>query len=436
MKLRELTEKEFKKFADQHPQISFHQTIEWGKLKEENGWKIHLLGLEENKKIIAGCLLLSKMTPIKKNMFYSPRGFLIDYNDYITLKAFTDQLKEYVKKHQGIFIKIDPYVSYQERDLLGNIVPNGKNNKKAYENLLQLDYQHFGFNLMQDTLQPRWMFTTTTKNRTLDEIMKEMDPKTRQILRKNERDCIKTREITEEELPLFKDIMQHTGDRREFIDRPLKYYQDMYKHLGKSGILKILIAELHTKELVEQLEKEIKNLEIDKQERIKKHDEHPEKMNEKKYQAKLKETDNEIERLTKRKEKMTTIKNEHGDIIPLGGILFLIYGNEVLSLLGGSYKEFMEFQSAYTVHFAGLKYALENGYDRYNFYGITGDFNESNPLFGLYSFKRDFGGQVVELLGEFDLIVNKPYYRLYNLAFNSYHTLKNLKNKLTKKSVE
>ena len=71
MKLRQLTEKEFKKFADKHPQISFHQTIQWGKLKEENGWKIHLLGLEDNKKIIAGCLLLSKMTPIKRNMFYS-----------------------------------------------------------------------------------------------------------------------------------------------------------------------------------------------------------------------------------------------------------------------------------------------------------------------------------------------------------------------------
>ena len=431
MKLRELTEKEFKKFVDVHPQISFHQTIEWGKLKEENGWKIHLLGLEENKKIIAGCLLLSKMTPIKKNMFYSPRGFLIDYNDYITLKAFTNQLKEYVKKHQGIFVKIDPYVSYQERDLLGNIVPNGKNNKKAYENLLQLDYQHFGFNLMQDTLQPRWMFTTTTKNKTLDEIMKEMDPKTRQILRKNERDCIKTREIDEDELPLFKDIMQHTGDRRDFIDRPLKYYQDMYKHLGKNKILKILIAELHTKELIEQLESEINNLKNDKQERIKKHDEHPEKMNEKKYQSKLKETDNEIERLTKRKEKMTVLKEEHGDIIPLGGILFLIYGNEVLSLVGGSYDKFMEFQSAYTVHFYGLKYALDNNYDRYNFYGITGDFDEkNNELFGLYSFKRDFGGKVVELIGEFDLIVNKPFFILYTIAFKTYKTLKNIKNRI------
>ena len=92
----------------------------------------------------------------------------------------------------------------------------------------------------------------------------------------------------------------------------------------------------------------------------------------------------------------------------------------------------MEFQSAYTVHFAGLKYAIENNYDRYNFYGITGIFDENNPLFGLYSFKRDFGGKVVEFIGEFDLIVNKPYFILYKVAFKTYKILKEIKNKIRK----
>ena len=45
--------------------------------------------------------------------------------------------------------------------------------------------------------------------------------------------------------------MQRTGDRRKFIDRPLSYYQEMYKALSPDGILKILLAELHTKELID-----------------------------------------------------------------------------------------------------------------------------------------------------------------------------------------
>ncbi len=435
MKLVELTNKQFKDFALKHPQISFHQTKEWGDLKEENGWKSYLLGLKDSTgDIVAGCLLLSKMTPIKRNMFYSPRGFLIDYNDYDLLKEFTNEIKKFVKNHQGIFVKIDPYLSYQERDINGNIVPDGKNNKQAYDNLIKLGYKHFGFNLLQDTLQPRWIFVTDTKNRTIEDVMKDMDPKTRQILRKNERDFIRTREISDEELPLFKDIMQHTGDRRDFIDRPLEYYQEMYKHLGgKHNILKILIAELHTKELCDSITKEIESLEEEMNTRTKKYEQDPSKMNEKKYLAKQAETTANIERLKKKKAKIAKIKKEDGDIVPLGGILFLIYGNEVLSLVGGSYQKFMEFQSAYTVHWEGMKMAILNNYDRYNFYGITGIFDEKNPLFGLYSFKRDFGGKVVELIGEFDLVVNKPLYWLYKVSYKSYRFLKNTKNKLKKR---
>ena len=429
MKLVELTEEKFKKFADKHPQISFHQTKEWGHLKEENGWEMHLVGLvDDNNKIKAGALLLSKKIPIiNKKMFYSPRGFLVDYSDYDLLKEFTLELKKYVESNKGIFIKIDPYVSYQDRDLLGNIVPNGSNNKQAFKNLKKLGYKHFGFNLMQDTLQPRWIFVTEVKGRTIDDLMKDMDPKTRQILRKNERDKIKCREIGYDELPLFKDIMQRTGDRRNFIDRPLKYYQDMYNYLGKSGILKILVAELDTNELIQELNNEINELKKEYEDKKKKFEFDPTKMNKNRYESRQKEILSNIERLKKRIDKTEKLKAENGDVITLGGILFLIYGNEVLSLVGGSYEKFMEFQSAYTVHFEGMKYALNNGYDRYNFYGITGDFNESNPLFGLYSFKRDFGGKVVELMGEFDLVVDKFYYLLYKVTFKMYHFIKNIR---------
>ena len=82
---------------------------------------------------------------------------------------------------------------------------------------------------------------------------------------------------------------------------------------------------------------------------------------------------------------------------------------------------------------AGMKYAIENNYDRYNFYGITGDFNEkTNPLYGLYSFKRDFGGYVVEFMGEFDLVINKPLYWLYKMAFKTVKKLKHIKMKFSK----
>lgn len=431
MKLKKLSKKEFKTFADKNPEITFHQTEEWANLKKANNWDAHYIGLEDdNKKIVAGALLLSKTLPIiKKKMFYSPRGFLIDYNNKELLKKFTEEIKKYAKTENAIFIKIDPFVEYQEHDNNGDIVKNGYNNKDAVENLKSLGYKFFGFNLMQDTLQPRWMHVIETKDRNLDDVMKDMESKTRQILRKNEKCGITTREITRDELPIFKDIMKHTSDRREFVDRPLSYYEAMWDALHDSGILKILIAEIdfnkYEKNTLEEKEEIEKNL----KDRIYKKEKNILKMNDKKYNSSNKQDEEAIKRLEKQLEKIKELKDEYGDKEILGGILFLIYGNEVLSLHGGSHAKLMQFQSAYTIHFEGVKMAVEGNYNRYNFYGITGDFRKENPLYGLYLFKKSFGGHVVELIGEYDLIVSKFWYTLYNLAFKTYHKLKNIKNK-------
>ena len=70
MKLVTLNKKEFKKFADNHPQITFHQTEEWANLKKKNGWEAYYVGLKDKDNLVAGALILSKTLPIiKKKMF-------------------------------------------------------------------------------------------------------------------------------------------------------------------------------------------------------------------------------------------------------------------------------------------------------------------------------------------------------------------------------
>ena len=90
------------------------------------------------------------------------------------------------------------------------------------------------------------------------------------------------------------------------------------------------------------------------------------------------------------------------------------------------YKEFLSF---YTIHWELIKYAIKNGYKKYNFYGISGDFkNKEDELYGLYDFKRGFGGNVEEYIGEFDLIINKPMYLLYQNGYKTYKKIKNNNN--------
>ena len=242
-------------------------------------------------------------------------------------------------------------------------------------------------------------------------------------------DKIKVREIGYDELDKFKAVSEHTAKRRGFIDRPLSYYQKMFKEMDKNNFIKILLAELDTNTSIKEYEEEINKVKNEIKDREKQYNLDPTKVNKNKYDQKQQASNDEIKRLEKNINHLKELRDKHGDIIVLGGILFYLSKNEVLSSVGGSYDEFMEFQSAYTLHFAGMKYAIENNYDRYNFYGISGVFDEKNPLFGLYSFKRDFGGKVVELIGEFDLVVDKFTYFIYNVAFKLYYFIKKMKLK-------
>ena len=45
-----------------------------------------------------------------------------------------------------------------------------------------------------------------------------------------------------------------------------------------------------------------------------------------------------------------------------------------------------------------IKYAIENGYEKYNFYGITGEFSEDSKMFGLFDFKRGFGAEYIGVM--------------------------------------
>ena len=95
MKITKLTSKEFENFAKKNEYVTFHQKESWGKLKEQNGWKYELIGMKDDKKVVAATLLLEKDLPLGLKMFYAPRGFLIDFHN-------TELLDEFVKEITNI----------------------------------------------------------------------------------------------------------------------------------------------------------------------------------------------------------------------------------------------------------------------------------------------------------------------------------------------
>ncbi len=420
--LEELTKEEFNEYASKHPLNMFFQSSYWGELKSITGWKHFMVGIKNDGKIEAATLILGKKIPIfNRYIYYAPRGFLIDYNNTELLKKFTLEVKKYLKKKKGIFIKINPYLIYQERDINGDIVENGIDNKNVVEELKKLGFIHTGFTINYGKdLEPRWISVLDLEGKTEEGLLKDMRSTTRWGINNSYKHGLKLVEIDKSRINEFKKLMEHTGERRGFIDRSEAYYEKMYDAFSKDDKIKIMLVEL-------DIDEYLYNLNNQKQQNLLKQVEAKNKPDSAKAKRVLKELQSQFESLEKRISNLERLQKEKGNKIVVAGGLFMTFGTQVVSLFGASYREYMKFNGQFFLNFKMIKYALNNGYKKYNFYGITGEFNEDSEMFGLFDFKRGFNAHVEELIGEFTLITNKFFYKVYNLMFEVYKKTKKMK---------
>lgn len=397
MILKEIDVKTFENYAKNNPYQTFMQTKQIGKLREINGWEIYYLGLYDNNKLVGATLLVSKKRHFNKYEFYAPRGPLLDYNNEKVLTSFLSKLIEFVKKHNGYILRIDPYVINKERNGKGEVIEGGIDNTKIVEEIKSL-----GFNLLpfKEREQVSTMYVLDTKNKTIEEIFNNMNSSTKNKINKTLKNGIEIKEITEDRLDEFYSIMKETGERKGFDIRDNNYYKRMYKIFKDSNGIKYLIAVINLKDLLTKLNQEKETL-LKKQETIE---------NNEKNQGKIKALTENIESINKRIELAIKEEKEHGENITLAGSMFILTKKEVIYLAGGNHEEFLHYNAQYLIQWEMIKYAIENGYDRYNFYGIPDKLDENSKDYGVYKFKTGFNGYVEELIGEFEIKASPIYY--------------------------
>ena len=403
MKFQEITEKEYREFWENHPLKTFLSAPEISKLRKQSNWDTYYVGVKENKKLIAATMLLAHKRHFNKYEFYSPRGYLLDFKNEELVNFFTIELKKYIKDKNGYVLRIDPYVIYKERDIDGNVVEDGENNEKVVENLLKLGFHKIP---VENKEQVGWMFSLNLAGKTEEQILKEMKPNTRNQIRKTEKFGISVNEIGYDELDRFQHIMEETSKRKGFSNRKLSYYQEMYKLFHDKNEVKFFITELNLKNYIKGLEEERK----EKENKIN-------SLTDAKYNDGAKKNlNNEIASIDKRIAESNEIieKNNGNEVITLSGSMFMLIKPEIIYLSSGNYEEYMKFNSQYLIQWELIKYGIENGFKKHNFYGIPEDINTHPKDYGIYEFKRGFNGYVEELIGEFALPITW-HYKLFDL---------------------
>lgn len=406
---------EYEDFVLNSNKSHFMQSHYFGEIMKYKNFTPYYVGLKENDKLVATALLLKKKLLGNYCYFYCPRGYIIDYSNYKLLNTFTNYIKKFAKKNKALFVKIDPDVKLHDLDQDGNVL--GNSHEKLVDYLKMLGYKHKGFNTEFVNEQPRFTFRLDI-NKSLDDIYKNIHPTTRKILNKGNQYHLNMYKGSIEDIPKFYETMKDTAVREHLHLTPMEYYKNFYAILNKQNMSDLYIVEVDIHDLIITYEKNLEYLKLE----LKNLDD-PKYKNKEKQENIKKDLINKIDKTKKEIDFIHTIEKEH---IILSSIITVKYGDKVWTIHGGNSNILRELNSNYLLYYQIIKDAHEEDYKIVDFFGTSGIANpdKSNPIFGIHSFKKRFGGEYTEFIGEFDLVIHKLMYYAYKKLLPVYRKMK------------
>lgn len=378
--LENISEKEFNEFVENHKYSHFLKSYEWGQVAKLNGWVPYYVGLKENNAIVAAALLLKKNLPFNYSYFYIPRGYTLDYEDLELVKKFTVNINNFTKKHKSIFFKIDPDIKLHCIDKNAEKI-DGEDNYKLVKELKKIGFKRKKLNKFFENEQPRFTFRVE-----LDEeknIQKRYSKTVHRFIKKSLFYDTKTYVGEKDDIKEFVRLMKLTEKRQNFFSHKADYYEKFYEIFNKNNHVEIMLASINPKNILEKLD-----IEIDKNK---------------------KEGNEEI--LLKRKEERDFFLTKPQEDIVVSSYITVLYGNKSWYLYGANDMDYKMTYSNYKLFDFQIMRGLMNKKEIFDEFGTIGDPNSTNKLIGLHEFKKKFGGEYIEFIGEFDYI-QKPIINL------------------------
>lgn len=275
-------------------------------------------------------LVLWRRLPLGLRIAYVPRGPVFDHDDAGQLDAALEALARMARSRRAIFLKVDPEIPAERRDLVEV-------------------YRRHGFFRSAQDVQP--VVATLELNLRQDEerILAGLDKDTRWSVRTAERRGVLVAERNDESaLAAFADLYAQTGKRADFITRPRAYYLETWRRVlwdGHAGLFVALV----------------------------------------------------------------------GDEIAACAMPFWC-GDRALYMYGASGDAARKSYASYLLQWHCIREAKRRGFARYDLGGVPLEPSEDDPLYGVYLFKKGFGGRRIAFAGAYDVTANQALYRAWLAA--------------------
>lgn len=406
MRIRELTNTEFNNFAGSFSDKSLYQTSEYAFVMTNQNYETMLLGLINGDNIVAASVILIE----KKfgfNYAYAPRGFLIDYNDFYLLKTFTKEIKRFLRNKDIMAVKLSPMLVRNKFNSRSGINYSNPYFEAVYDDLKNFDYYHFGFNYFFESMKPRFeaIINLGMSNTELFNSFK-----------KNLR--TKLRSTEEMGLTIYKGDDKNIDylylQTKNKYPRDIKYFKDIYYSFEQRNMVDFYYAKLNTniylkkvKELYDRYEENADKISHDLL--------HSSKNKDHLINEKLK-ADKELDKYKNELVVATKLLKDNPEGIVVASVLIIKDKQNAYLLIDGYDKRFKSLNAKHLLLWELIKKYNEDGYKTFNLGGMTDIKINDNRYSGLNSFKLSFNPEVIEYVGDLELITSKTLYFMYRHA--------------------
>lgn len=389
----------------------FLQSKNWGEFQEKvNNRKAYFTGVYKDNKLVATCLLLERKLPLGYSYMYAPRGPILNFEDTDTLDFLINNLKAFAKKKRAIYIKFDPNIIIKKENYLEEPLKIDMDTGKLFKHLTEdLKLKHLGFTKNFETEQPRFTYRIDLELPEED-IYSRFNKKTQQALKKTQEIKPLYTKNGVKAIDDFYSLMLDTENRKDFVGHDNNYYKKMFDYFDD---ISIYFAYIEPQKLITMHEDKIKEL----NNLIKETKDIP------KNKGKLKEYHSQLlSNETNLKIYQEALEN-YGEKILLNSYFIMTYAKKSWTLYAGNRDYLQKAGSNIGLAKYTITDAKRNGIAIYDHFGAVDKESSNDYLLGINNFKKAFGGDYIEFIGEFDLIANKTLYFLFTKLLPIYRKI-------------
>lgn len=394
--MEDVSEVEHDEFVKAHPLCNLLQSSNWAKVKDN--WKHVMVGVKANDQLVASSLILIKPLPFSFTMLYIPRGPILDYENEELVKFYFSSLKKFAKKFHCLFVKFDPEIHLRDFPSSQRNTLINPNIEAIQHHLKLADAIHMGFTMsIKDTIQPRYQSNVYPCENFEESLPRHTRRLIKDALKRNVEVTINGADVVDE----FSRLVSLTEERKGVHLRNKEYFYQLCEIYGDDA--KIFLGQVNLEELYQSSMTKLEAIHIEMKECP---------QNSVKKLRRLEDIEKSLQKDVLEFKSIFEETGAHRGIQNIAGVLSIKFGNTCEMLYAGMDQRFKKFMPQYYIYQENMKWAFAKDCKNCNMGGVEGSLDD-----GLTKFKDNFNPLINELIGEFDLPVNKILYKVSQFAY-------------------